>query len=945
MRKKFTMLFAALLACVGVMKADVTDLPQITEDLENPIYYTIYNTRSTQPGGLMYYAGDAVGLKDGCTSLTLEDKYKFFFTGSHDAMYIHNAATGNKLASVSSWTAEGTEWAMGVSPKGGGLAIGPKGGLNGNSCINEKNYSTDETTSDFTTWSANDEGSIFVVELAENYVFPRTDLFYIIECPLFEKVQGVKKGLYVKEDGTAAWTTVDLTNNNFYWIPTVNEDGTVALKNFGTSTYLSNTNGTMSAEAFNASLKALGDNSFNIILNATLHANGHGGGASTEGGLTNWNGAAGSASAWRFVQKSDPTALQEVVVKYSFTYGGEEKLTQEATTLVGEEWPVITASFPFGVSAAKPEGTVTAEGAVDGVVTKTIELSVSLPFVPAADYASIENWYYLNITATAYCLGYEENQTSISLNQTAVPAESKDAYSWAFIGNPFDGYQIVNKLAGEGKILSSSTATTELKDPADESKGRYDGQNTFPLMTQTPVGEGYNTYWIPTASANRNGVTGFYLAQKDNASNKMNRRDSKLAYWTGGADAGSTFAVVLRDDAAQLQALVDEAKTYLACLNETAVGYVTMSAENKATLSAAIADAETAIANQTGYDAAQVALAEALALPTSTIQPEEGKYYVLHNNQTDKYANVSNEANMSTTATVGISGVFQFVPAENGSFYLKNVERGTYLSKNSEHENKHGYNSVLAGATTFEDAHAVAIVNLGAQNIVSITPVGGATLHHDTNNNKIFSYNAGLGSKSEWVIEEVGIADYAHTVTISDVQWSTLVLGYDAVIPEGVTAYAVTGTNATHATLTEVEGAIPANVAVLLNGAEGSYAFKVAASAEAVEGNLLQGSTVNTNVAAEAYVLAAKNGVGLYKATRNQQENTTFLNNAFKAYLVVEGAAAPMFSLERGEGTTGILNSQFSILNDEVIIYDLAGRRVEKMEKGIYIVNGRKVIR
>ena len=28
----------------------------------------------------------------------------------------------------------------------------------------------------------------------------------------------------------------------------------------------------------------------------------------------------------------------------------------------------------------------------------------------------------------------------------------------------------------------------------------------------------------------------------------------------------------------------------------------------------------------------------------------------------------------------------------------------------------------------------------------------------------------------------------------------------------------------------------------------------------------------------------------------------------------------------------------------ETVIYDLSGRRVEKMEKGIYIVNGKKVV-
>ena len=52
-------------------------------------------------------------------------------------------------------------------------------------------------------------------------------------------------------------------------------------------------------------------------------------------------------------------------------------------------------------------------------------------------------------------------------------------------------------------------------------------------------------------------------------------------------------------------------------------------------------------------------------------------------------------------------------------------------------------------------------------------------------------------------------------------------------------------------------------------------------------------------------------------------------------------AAAPMFSFDRGEGTTDIIAVEPAMEN--VVIYDLTGRRVEKMEKGIYIVNGRKV--
>jgi hypothetical protein len=56
------------------------------------------------------------------------------------------------------------------------------------------------------------------------------------------------------------------------------------------------------------------------------------------------------------------------------------------------------------------------------------------------------------------------------------------------------------------------------------------------------------------------------------------------------------------------------------------------------------------------------------------------------------------------------------------------------------------------------------------------------------------------------------------------------------------------------------------------------------------------------------------------------------------------GTPAQSIGVRFEDGTTDIehstLNSQPSTL-----IYDLMGRRVEKMEKGIYIVNGKKMIK
>lgn len=707
MKKKFTMLLAALLACSGVAKAEVTDLPQITTDLENPIYYTIYNTRSSEPGGLMYYAGDAIGLKDGCTSLTLEDKYKFYFTGSHEELYVHNAATDKKLASVDSWTTEGIAWTV-TAPTASGLAFGPKGET-GYVFWNDKNYSTDESTSDFTVWSNTDAGSIFVCEKAEEFAFPvETDKFYVIECPLFENVQGVKKALYVAESGKAAWNTEDLTNHNHYWVPTVNEDGTVALKNFGTGTYLSATDGTMSETVVNATLNALGNNCFNIILTNVVHANGHGGGVNASGSLTNWGGAVGSASAWRFVQKEDPTTLAEVVVKYSFTYDGAEKYTQETTVLVGENYPNLNISFPYGVTSdfVLPEGSVS--GDVELNFTLTVEKE--LPFKTAVDANSITTWYYAKMhTNLPGYLGDIAEDNTINVASGKSSDVASDNFVWGFVGNVFDGVTVVNKGTGLQLTSTGSDKVTLT-------------ENGTPFFVSTTRETGENTEYA-------------FCLSKDASSDYVNADygAKSLSHWWDN-DAGSSI--------------------FLTEYEETAV-------------------------------------------------------------------------------------------------------------------------------------------------------------------------------------------------TISDVDWATMYLGYATYIPEGVNVYAVTGVESSYVTLTQIEGVIPENTGVLLENA-GEHTFVKAAKDNAtVSDNLLQGSVVNTYVEGTAYVLSAKNGIGLYKAQLNKDAEgndgtTHFLNNANKAYLPVS-SNAPMFSLERGEGTTNIestVNGQQS-----TVIYDLTGRRVEKMEKGIYIVNGKKIIK
>ena len=809
--RKISTLLMLFCAFVCTAWAGPTDLPEITTDLENPVYYTITNTRSSQPGGFMYYAGDEVGLKDGWTfSSELDDKYKFFFTGSHDALYVHNAATGKKLASMSAWSEEGTVWAVGVSPKGGGLAFGPQGGLNGNACWNEKNYATDANTSDFTTWSANDDGSIFLCDKVAELCLPETGKFYVIEAPLFNRVQGVQKGLYADGSNYPAWGTIDLTDKAFYWIPTVNpENGQVALKNAKTETYLFG-GGEMVAEAAYGSLKYLGQNQWNIVSNnVTVHANGHGNGYSNGGNIVNWGGAANTASAWTFIEKADPDAIVEVDVIYNFTYYGVAKpeLTQTVATLVGEAYPAIT-TLPYGVAASKPEGVIANADVVDGKVTKTIEVTNNLPFVPANSYAEITDWYYLKIKGESY-LSHVADQSYIDLNKKTVELDAKDAYTWAFVGNPFDGFKIVNKAAGAEMVLSSTTTIT-------------DDANTFPVLTSLPVAEGNNELWVLTRSTYQE--NGFYLAQKDFASNRMNNRGNKLAYWTGGADNGSTFTVEWRDvtGAKDLQALVD------ACLaNSVPAGVVGgYTQESYDAVAAAIVTAQEELAKDV-KDVAAIAAATATlqnAIAALTVQlPNPESFYKIKNAYSGAYMGAANGAGIVGVATdfAGLGQIFQFEAADGGNFYLKNVERGAYL--NSAKAHTHGQNTLGAK----EEAVAVSINSFGMETRVAIRPEGGAELHHDTNTNQVVGWNTGSAdSKSAWVVIEVAdLEGYTHIVSVTDAGWATLYLGYNAEIPEGVTAYAVSSVDAESAILEEVKNVLPANTAVLLNAAEGNYNF------------------------------------------------------------------------------------------------------------------------
>ena len=305
------------------------------------------------------------------------------------------------------------------------------------------------------------------------------------------------------------------------------------------------------------------------------------------------------------------------------------------------------------------------------------------------------------------------------------------------------------------------------------------------------------------------------------------------------------------------------------------------------------------------------------------------------------YAGVNNSCSWGENTTPASVWVFEKGSADN-KFYLRNLSTGSYTTSYNKDA------TVVLG----EKNQEVTIVYHGANRQMGIAPNGGEQLNRASNRLCAWTDNPGLNSNSAWIIEEV--EDIAHALNISDAGWATLMLGFDAVIPEGVNAHIVTAVNdaKSSAQLTEVKGVLPANTAILVNAEEvGEYEFAyTTATPAAIEDNMLAGTLYNKYVGGEAYVLSVVNDeVGLYKAALNSNaqggEGTThFLNNANKAYLALPAASKVMFySFNIGGGTTAI---DEIVANKETsnLTYDLTGRRVEKAEKGIYIVNGKKIL-
>jgi len=183
-------------------------------------------------------------------------------------------------------------------------------------------------------------------------------------------------------------------------------------------------------------------------------------------------------------------------------------------------------------------------------------------------------------------------------------------------------------------------------------------------------------------------------------------------------------------------------------------------------------------------------------------------------------------------------------------------------------------------------------------------------------------------------------------VVMTDAKYATFCAPFDVNVPYGMTAYTVQGVNAdTSLDMTDVEGVIPANTPVILSGnaAKSLTAYGVAAPA-APEAGMLTGVYSDTEAPVGSYVLQNNNGVvGMYQVVAGQQPTI----KANRAYMTVpaSNAKAFFFNGDDADEATGINGPTPTFSEVEGAVYNMAGQKVNKTVKGMYIINGKKVLK
>lgn len=358
------------------------------------------------------------------------------------------------------------------------------------------------------------------------------------------------------------------------------------------------------------------------------------------------------------------------------------------------------------------------------------------------------------------------------------------------------------------------------------------------------------------------------------------------------------------------------------------------------------------------------------------VMPEPAKLYVLRCVHDGRYIYV-NENNKLQWASSSYDKeqsravwLFEDIDASNGTCKMKSLHTQSYL-KGTADGNQWFFDAEDGTVVTIRKSTKSAEKFKGSAEF-KVEGYGNNGLHaNGQTNSSVISYTNEADANHYFFEEVADVTTIKHTVTMK-AKYSSVTLGYNATVPDGVEAFDAVGVDGDYITLEPVGNVIPANTPVVLcrtDDESGTKTFEFNYTPDEAtykpEGSLLGGSLyvkyVKCDPNSRYYKLLIKNGVAsMYWMYKEFDENGTYGKNnvnkgtdnggyikcsANKIYMAVASAnSAVSYGLRFVTDGATVIEGVNAENGGENVVFDLQGRRVSEITSpGFYIVNGKKV--
>lgn len=596
-------------------------------------------------------------------------------------------------------------------------------------------------------------------------------------------------------------------------------------------------------------------------------------------------------------------------VTYNVYYGGNLKKSGQGQSAHG-----TTPAIPDELK--DPYLTYTYN--VDEITAATTEVNVTAtwngPFEISTDFDNAV-WYYLQQQKSYGRYNYTNGSNQCKYTSSN---EQTDNYQWAFIGDPFDGFYVINKGSGTGLYMK-------------------DAANIYMDATGTAwtIEEIDSKYFCLYNAAETIG-DGKYI----------NSRSAGMGKWYDNSAGSQLWVTLVPDDP-----FYDEA----IALVEPFVNAAASHAGENFQLKASGAELEALVAAFTQIENNHnnsIKTTEdeynniASLLRNAVVYPETGYF---------RFKSAGLRSIGESYLSYGVDGYYYKTGLVTVAASQKATNLSTIFKLTKVADNQYTLSTQGMDVRTVGENNTPFPLGEGNAAIFSfIVNAPGTVAIFDNNNSDpqhACLHEAGwyapmgvvrwesTSDCSQWTVESADVA----TLTLNEVDgksYGTTYLPFDAYFLSGVKAYSVK-VNGNNATYTEVaNNEFPAGTGVLLISDEGNTSVSVyptTSGVGTVTDNDLTGHYLAGNVS-DALVLNknSENVVGFYML------NSGSSLAANRAYLPTSALGTGVRALTLVQGTTGI---DAALVNGNASqVYDLQGRRVMNAQKGLYIVNGKKTL-